>query len=525
MTPSTLHPPRVSGLIARRPIIPVIVVSLFLVAAYLALAAAGSETGYPLDDAWIHQTYARNLAQTGRWEYVPGAVSAGSTAPLWTLLLAVGYILRIPHFWWAFLLGWLSLIWLAWTVMNVWQTWWPERAHQRWIAGLTLAASWPLIWAAGSGMETLLFMALGWQLLLLFSQSVNGHWRRVAPAGLVGGLLVLARPEGLVLLLLVAIAYLLLPGEGRAKLKRLGIFFLAAGLPLIPYFVFNLWSSGSLWPNTFYAKQAEYEILWQQPFVSRLLQLLYFSLGGAITGLRGLSGAHLLLLPGLLVAAWWAVSRDWHGRRLYYTLPLLWAGSHVFLYAWRLPVTYQHGRYLWAALPIWILFGLGGWLQLSDLITGRWLQTERLMFFWRAVTGLTFAMLLLAFSFLGAQVYAQDVAFINNEMVDVAQWVAVNTPSDGLIAAHDIGAIGYFSERPILDLAGLISPEVIPLLGDEAALTEYVLGSSADYLVTAPGWPYQMLVSSPEVVLVYDTGYPWTRDQGLNNMAVHRFNR
>jgi len=31
---------------------------------------------------------------------------------------------------------------------------------------------------------------------------------------------------------------------------------------------------------------------------------------------------------------------------------------------------------------------------------------------------------------------------------------------DDLIAAHDIGAIGYFAPRPILDLAGLISPDV-----------------------------------------------------------------
>ena len=49
---------------------------------------------------------------------------------------------------------------------------------------------------------------------------------------------------------------------------------------------------------------------------------------------------------------------------------------------------------------------------------------------------------------LSSQAYAQDVAFIENEMVTMARWVNVNTPEDALIASHDIGAIGYFTERP-----------------------------------------------------------------------------
>ena len=49
--------------------------------------------GFPLDDAWIHMTYARNLGQSGEWAFVPGKPSGGSTAPLWTGLLAVGFAL------------------------------------------------------------------------------------------------------------------------------------------------------------------------------------------------------------------------------------------------------------------------------------------------------------------------------------------------------------------------------------------------------------------------------------------------
>ena len=232
-------------------------------------------------------------------------------------------------------------------------------------------------------------------------------------------------------------------------------------------------------------------------------------------GWRGISGAHLLLLPGLVAAAWPAVQSDWRQRRLLYTLPLLWAKDHLLLYALRLPVTYQRGRYLWPVLPIWIIYGLSGWLVLlqSALVQRSGILTRRAI-------QLIFVLMLVIFLFLGGVAYQEDVAFIEGEMVATAHWLQENSQPDDLIAAHDIGAIGYFAPRPILDLAGLISPEVVPYLQDETRLMDYVKQSQADYLITAPGWPYTPLTnhSTP----VFSTGYDWTTEQGLNNMAVYR---
>ena len=129
--------------------------------------------------------------------------------------------------------------------------------------------------------------------------------------------------------------------------------------------------------------------------------------------------------------------------------------------------------------------------------------------------------MLLIFLFLGLQAYVQDVRLINNEMVKVAKWINVNTDEDALIATHDIGAIGYFAERPLLDLAGLISPEVIPFLAEDEALTDYVRRSDANYLVTAPGWPYQALTQSDNATEIYTTGFIGSQNQGVNNMAVY----
>ncbi len=45
--------------------------------------------GFPLDDTWIHLQFARNVAEGQGFSFNPGVSSSGSSAPLWTLVLAV----------------------------------------------------------------------------------------------------------------------------------------------------------------------------------------------------------------------------------------------------------------------------------------------------------------------------------------------------------------------------------------------------------------------------------------------------
>ena len=53
----------------------------------LALTAdrfTGGQGGVPLDDAWIHFQFARNLARGDGLSFNPGEPTSGSTAPLWS---------------------------------------------------------------------------------------------------------------------------------------------------------------------------------------------------------------------------------------------------------------------------------------------------------------------------------------------------------------------------------------------------------------------------------------------------------
>ena len=132
-----------------------VILAMLVILAYTASARAATGLGFPLDDAWIHQTYARNLGQGGEWAFVPGNPSGGSTAPLWTGLLAIGYVLGADPLGWAWAWGAVLLALLGWVS---WQ-WLEARApalHRRsWLIGVLLVLEWHLAWAGASGMETL----------------------------------------------------------------------------------------------------------------------------------------------------------------------------------------------------------------------------------------------------------------------------------------------------------------------------------------------------------------------------------
>ena len=49
-------------------------------------------------------------------------------------------------------------------------------------------------------------------------------------------------------------------------------------------------------------------------------------------------------------------------------------------------------------------------------------------------------------------------------------------------STHDIGAVGYFAPRPILDIAGLVSPEVVPLMQHPDAMWALMQERGGKYL-------------------------------------------
>jgi len=496
-------------------------VAFISVVAYVLAARSLDATGFPLDDAWIHQTYARNLAERGEWAFLPGEPSAASTSPLYTALLATGYALDVPFFAWSFTLGALTLACAGWVNARLAAMLCPHvRSAPLW-TGLFTVLAWHMIWAAASGMETMLFSLLA--LVVVWrvwhdhlggdtDSTDNAALRRGAITGLAGAMLTLARPEGIALVGLAGI-FSVFTVTQRDRRDIRGAVAWSAGMVLgwligvAPYAALNYDLTGHLLPNTASAKQAEYASALVLPLLDRIWAML-----------KPLAaGGHVVLLPGAAAAAYALVRRTHWQRLVILGLPLVWAAAHVLLYALRLPAPYQHGRYAQPVLPVAILYGVGGTLWLVQRNADR--LVPRVLARTLALSSLAVT---LGFWAMGAQAYARDVRIINTEMVATAQWIDANLPDDALLAVHDIGALGYYAPRPILDLAGLVTPEVVPIIRDRDALMSLMCERGARYLMVLPD---QRPTEPDDPRLggepVFTTGAPYAPAAGSGNMAVY----
>lgn len=464
---------------ASRKWLPGLSLGLLAAAAIAYYILTSATRGFPLDDAWIHQSYARNLALHGEWAFMPGQPSGAATSVLWVLLLAPAAWLGLAPLVWVALLGWLTLCGLGLLGAAAFVRLQPALRHVAvWVGALVLLEH-HMVWAALSGMETALFALL----------CLAALWHSLRPAlnalaaGALAGLAMLVRPEGLTLLAPLGIAVWL---GSQHKLRAVGGLLAGFALLLLPYLLFNQATSGNLWPSTFYAKQAEYAELLAQPLLQRW--------GAQLA--QPLIGAGVFVLPGFLYVAFIAVrNRDW--RQMAW---VAWLLGFALLFALRLPVTYQHGRYAMPLVPVFLILGMAGWAELLNLLNEQ--KTRRT--FATACAGML-ATGTLAFYMLGAASYRQDVRFIETQMVETAHWVQDNLPADALLAVHDIGAIGYFAPRPLVDLAGLVSPEVVPFIRDEGQLAAYLDARGVEYLIVLEDW-YPQLSSQGELIYTAPLG-------------------
>ncbi|UCF60706.1 MAG: hypothetical protein JSV37_13235 [Anaerolineaceae bacterium] len=454
--------------------------------------------GLPLDDAWIHQTYARNLVENGEWAFISGQPSSGSTAPLWTVMLALGRWLGIEPRVWGYFLGYLLLVISTWITGN----WLIQRsgASNRWwfYTAILLALEWHLVWTSVSGMETIALILL---VLSVFFWLDSQNWNSLG-MGMLIGLGVWIRPDALSLLIPVAwCSYFQNADQFRRTVVRLILVGVGVLIFFGPYLAFNYSLSNELWPTTFYAKQAEYTIHKECPLVFRFWSQLA----------PMFAGVSALVVPGLIPM----ITNHIRQRSWWRMAPLIWAVIYVGAYALRLPVNYQHGRYAIPIIPVVMVLGIEGiktWVNPSAESNSKRLLSRTWI--------LALPLLTLTFWCLGARAYAQDVAIIETEMVAASRWISANTEEEALIAAHDIGALGYYGERTLIDMAGLVSPEVIPIMRDEGALAIFLDSRGADYLMTFPGW-YPILVEHGE--LIYTTEAPHSIEAGGENMAVYRW--
>src|SRR5437899_10613674 len=192
--------------------------------------------GFPLDDSWIHLHFARNLAAGAGFSYNPGVPIAGSTAPLWTLLLGAGAVVASTSLAMAKGVGIVATVGAALVTRRAALAW-AVRRDVALIASIALLWMGPIVWGALSGMEVSLAA-----LLVAAALLAHAHDRPLASAVWVA-LAVLARPEALLLVPFVAAARPL-------TLRRVAVFAVVTTVVVAPAILFSLATAGTPYPAT-----------------------------------------------------------------------------------------------------------------------------------------------------------------------------------------------------------------------------------------------------------------------------------
>lgn len=460
-------------------------------------ALAGA-SGFPLDDAWIHLHFARNIAEGHGFAYNPGVPMAGSTAPLWTLALALGAMLVGPSVALAKTLGIAAAIAAALIVRRTALAFGCSSAVAL-VAAVGLLWSRPMAWGALSGMEVSLAA-------LLVAGALFAHAKdRVVVAATLAALAVLARPEAALFVLLLVVA-------APLTFRRVAIFAAVTVAVVLPAVWFNMATAGAPVPATAAAKIEGGLLGWLTGVrESAMLTWIVRPWRFGVAWVAWLGRTHwllpLALIPGMVAVALRA------GRRL--AVPALSLLAHPIGMALLAPYRdpgFQEGRYSIHLLPLAVLVLAVG---LSPL---------------RPVTRRTVLVGYLAIALItlptAAERYGWAVQNINGMQVSLGRWVDATLPRSARLAVNDIGAIAYFSRRPVIDLMGLVTPEIIPYRRQgERGVIRYIQQTCPDYVIVFPAWFPELARRDDLLIPIHRVRLDHNEVSGADEMVVYRLGR
>jgi hypothetical protein len=246
---------------AHRPELSLLIFSVIVTALscvhYISTLLTWTDAGFPLDDSWIHLQFARTIYEGRAWEYSPGYPSTGSTSPLWAIVLTPLFILTddVNQLIW----GVYGIAGVLYAVSSFFAGHLVQNYTENPIWGYFAVFGFVLMprntWLMLSGMETPLFMFL---LLLSFILLDKPDIKFDPLIGVLAGLVFLARPEGvLIILVCVPVRFLILWKKGLLTFQRIGWLFLIGAIALS---VVSAWLeycvsvTGHFLPDTFYTK-------------------------------------------------------------------------------------------------------------------------------------------------------------------------------------------------------------------------------------------------------------------------------
>jgi arabinofuranosyltransferase len=421
---------------------------------------------YTLDDALIYYRYIGNALSGQGLVYNPGEYVNGLTSPLYTYFsLACAFVIRdVPLS--QMLLSAVLLCGAAVTVLFIRPL--GTRITAGALAGALGVASMRYFYSV-VGLETPLLLLLMALALALFVRGRTGAWM------IVSALLLLTRGETVFLVLLLAGTHLVLrrPFPGW----RLWV---VPVLLLVAHYAFNLVYFGHPLPATLMAKIQQGESgLWETGRWGK--HLIFLSVGYHFDRYFA-SNLMLLGAPLLLALCGIAAGRRDTLTRVIAIFLVLYTAFYV---------TLSIPNYHWYYAPYYFFtYILAGWGIDALLTHARRMPGRMVVHVVKAGTLALVAGMLVGQTVWSIRALPQAGGY--GSYTEIGLWIKEHTPPEAKVAAAEIGHIGWFSERYIIDILGLVSPPNADLIGQrrfDAWLEHY----TPDYmLVHDPLWKHEV---------------------------------
>lgn len=442
----------------------------------IILLLMGFLSSWAYDDPFITYRYAQNLSTGLGFVYNPDERVLSTTTPLFVLLLAPIASLGVDIHWLANFIGAISIAvggLLLWDLAKIWHTPWVG-----W-AGLLLYPTFTLVLTTMSS-ETPLYLTL---CIAAFAAYARRHYQLTA---LSCALATLARPDGILVAVILAL-HLVVTHRGNLRtLTRsdittsIGIFsglLLAWTIPAWLYF-------GSPIPVTLAVKQGQAMMAISQKFAAGLLTVLQYYQSWPYLLEAAIACIGLLVL--LMYKRTWLLFIAW--TAIYFTAYSLLGVS----------------RYFWYYAPLVpgfiVLIGLGlqgiadirlrgAGFRLKDI---NWIRDIQFSTLNPSVMIAVFLLLVL----ITAQ--TQSLWLMSNNLDQryaiyraAGEWLAEDTPREARVGMLEVGVIGYFAKRQVVDFGGLIQPEVAQQMRANTTYEDTALWSvdryQPQYVVLFPG--------------------------------------
>ena len=447
-------------------LLPVLCVAYFT---YLA-------SGLQLDDALIYLRYVRNFQMGEGLMYNPPESFNGLTSPLftWAMLLASFLVDNLQR-----IMILLSSVFFMVAALLGGGLFAKSRLEGAITASILACFGY---FYATFGMETGLFLLLIAASLLLYRK--ESPWFVITLT-----LLVITRSEGIFLALVLGLDYLY-------RMRRLPNWrYLVPAIILfcLP-FAFNLYYYGALLPATGTAKIAQGRSgLWGENWIFLNIDYLrdaFFS--GSLFAPVFLCCAALGGLVALRTqrSAWLSV--------LFLVLLLgFYAGLNI-------------PNYHWYYAPFFfflIIFACRGIWQY-----GVYAQANK----FRILQTAGFSLVLIGALFTLQKAVSFEVRGAAQKYVDMGIWIREHTPEDASVAMVEIGTVGWYSQRPIVDILGLVSPYNSAFIG-ERHFMHWLLHYQPDFILRhEPVWGHEQSITALEEAGLYTA----RRDVNISGLVL-----